>query len=53
MYLVRNANRSDSDELLVDDVLSDNDLIGLTLDVIAGPESNNDAEEKPASLTGH
>ncbi|GFU01852.1 tigger transposable element-derived protein 1 [Trichonephila clavipes] len=46
----------DIDELLVDDALSDNDIIDLTLDLtvdgVVGLEGDNDEEEKPTPLTG-
>ncbi|GFX66710.1 tigger transposable element-derived protein 1 [Trichonephila clavipes] len=46
----------DIDELLVDDALSDNDIIDLTLyltvDGVVGPEGDNDEEEKSTPLTG-
>lgn len=40
-------SHDDIDELLVDDALSDNDIIDLTLDVVVGLEGDNDEEEKP------
>ncbi|GFT71827.1 tigger transposable element-derived protein 1 [Trichonephila clavipes] len=44
------------DELLVDDALSDNDIIDLTLDLtvdgVVGLEGDNDEEEKSTPLTG-
>ncbi|GFY31831.1 tigger transposable element-derived protein 1 [Trichonephila clavipes] len=44
------------DELLVDDALSDNDIIDLTLDLtvdrVVGVEGDNDEEEKSTPLTG-
>ncbi|GFT84623.1 hypothetical protein TNCV_714651 [Trichonephila clavipes] len=46
----------DADELLVDDALSDNDIIDLTLDLtvdgIVDLEGANDEEEKSTPLTG-
>ncbi|GFV39169.1 hypothetical protein TNCV_1157541 [Trichonephila clavipes] len=46
----------DIDELLVDDALSDNDIIDLTLDLtvdgVVGLEGDNDEEEKLTPLTG-
>ncbi|GFU41867.1 tigger transposable element-derived protein 1 [Trichonephila clavipes] len=46
----------DIDELLVDDALSDNDIIDLTLDLtvdgVVGLEGDNDEEEKSTPLTG-
>ncbi|GFW38817.1 tigger transposable element-derived protein 1 [Trichonephila clavipes] len=48
--------RALKDELLVDDALSDNDIIDLTLDLtvdgVVGLEGDNDEEEKSSSLTG-
>ena len=44
-------SHDDIDELLVDDALSDNDIIDLTLDVVVGLEGDNDEEEKPTPLT--
>ncbi|GFU67570.1 hypothetical protein TNCV_1643191 [Trichonephila clavipes] len=45
-----------ANELLVDDALSDNDIIDLTLnltvDGVVGLEGDNDEEEKSTSLTG-
>ncbi|GFV29925.1 hypothetical protein TNCV_657541 [Trichonephila clavipes] len=45
----------DIDELLVDDALSDNDIIDLTLDLtvddVVGLEGDNDEEEKSTPLT--
>ncbi|GFU48858.1 tigger transposable element-derived protein 1 [Trichonephila clavipes] len=49
-------SHDDIDELLVDDALSDNDIIDLTLDLtvdgVVGLEGNNDGEEKSTPLTG-
>ncbi|GFW65928.1 tigger transposable element-derived protein 1 [Trichonephila clavipes] len=49
-------SHDDIDELLVDDVLSDNDIIDLSLDLtvhgVVGLESDNDEEEKSIPLTG-
>ncbi|GFV29964.1 tigger transposable element-derived protein 1 [Trichonephila clavipes] len=49
-------DHDDIDELLVDDALSDNDIIDLTLyltvDGVVGPEGDNDEEEKSTPLTG-
>ncbi|GFU78484.1 tigger transposable element-derived protein 1 [Trichonephila clavipes] len=49
-------SHDDIDELLVDDALSDNDTIDLTLDLtvdgVVGLEGDNDEEEKSSSLTG-
>ncbi|GFV66239.1 hypothetical protein TNCV_2631801 [Trichonephila clavipes] len=49
-------SHDDIDELLVDDVLSDNDIIDLTLDVtvdgVVGLEGDNDEEGKSTPLTG-
>ncbi|GFX36542.1 tigger transposable element-derived protein 1 [Trichonephila clavipes] len=46
----------DIDELLVDNALSDNDIIDLTLDLtvdgVVGLEGDNDEEEKSTPLTG-
>ncbi|GFV14957.1 hypothetical protein TNCV_4012271 [Trichonephila clavipes] len=46
----------DIDELFVDDALSDNDIIDLTLDLtvdgVVGLEEDNDEEEKSTTLTG-
>ncbi|GFS82468.1 tigger transposable element-derived protein 1 [Trichonephila clavipes] len=46
----------DIDELLVDDALSDNDIIDLTLDLtvdgVVGLEGDNDEEEKSTPITG-
>ncbi|GFW77670.1 tigger transposable element-derived protein 1 [Trichonephila clavipes] len=46
----------DIDELLVDDALSDNDIIDLTLDLtvggVVGLDGDNDEEEKSTPLTG-
>ncbi|GFU93462.1 tigger transposable element-derived protein 1 [Trichonephila clavipes] len=48
--------RTLKDELLVDDALSDNDIIDLTLDLtvdgVVGLEGDNDEEEKSTPLTG-
>ncbi|GFT32606.1 tigger transposable element-derived protein 1 [Trichonephila clavipes] len=50
------TGHDDIDELLVDDALSDNDIIDLTLDLtvdgVVGLEGDNDEEEKSTSLTG-
>ncbi|GFW22916.1 tigger transposable element-derived protein 1 [Trichonephila clavipes] len=49
-------SHDDIDELLVDDALSDNDIIDLTLDLtvdgVVGLEGDNDEEEKSTPLTG-
>ncbi|GFU70366.1 tigger transposable element-derived protein 1 [Trichonephila clavipes] len=49
-------SHDDIDELLVDDALSDNDIIRLTLDLtvdgVVGLEGDNDEEEKSTPLTG-
>ncbi|GFU04936.1 tigger transposable element-derived protein 1 [Trichonephila clavipes] len=49
-------SHDDIDELLVDDALSDNYIIDLTLDLtvdgVVGLEGDNDEEEKSTSLTG-
>ncbi|GFU39681.1 tigger transposable element-derived protein 1 [Trichonephila clavipes] len=49
-------SHDDIDELLVDDALSDNDIIDLTLDLtvngLVGLEGDNDEEEKSTPLTG-
>ncbi|GFW21617.1 tigger transposable element-derived protein 1 [Trichonephila clavipes] len=49
-------SHDDIDELLVDDALSDNDIIDLTLDLtvegVVGLEGDNDEEEKSTLLTG-
>ncbi|GFW05678.1 tigger transposable element-derived protein 1 [Trichonephila clavipes] len=49
-------SQDDIDELLVDDALSDNDIIDLTLDLtvhgVVGLEGDNDEEEKSTPLTG-
>ncbi|GFV65407.1 hypothetical protein TNCV_2638371 [Trichonephila clavipes] len=49
-------SHDDIDELLVDDALSDNDIIDLTLDLtvdgVIGLEGDNDEEEKSTPLTG-
>ncbi|GFT51942.1 tigger transposable element-derived protein 1 [Trichonephila clavipes] len=49
-------SHEDIDELLVDDALSDNDIIDLTLDLtvdgVVGLEGDNDEEEKSTPLTG-
>ncbi|GFX17814.1 tigger transposable element-derived protein 1 [Trichonephila clavipes] len=49
-------SHDDIDELLVDDALSDNDIIDLTLDLtvdgVVGLEGDNDEEEKSTRLTG-
>ncbi|GFX51946.1 tigger transposable element-derived protein 1 [Trichonephila clavipes] len=49
-------SHDDIDELLVDDALSDNDIIDFTLDLtvdgVVGLEGDNDEEEKSTSLTG-
>ncbi|GFU84232.1 tigger transposable element-derived protein 1 [Trichonephila clavipes] len=53
---VNTFNHEDIDELLVDDALSDNDIIDLTLDLtvdgVVGLEGDNDEEEKSTPLTG-
>ncbi|GFV67355.1 hypothetical protein TNCV_3671101 [Trichonephila clavipes] len=52
----RRIPHDDIDELLVDDVLSDNDIIDLTLDLtvdgVVDLEGDNDEEEKSTPLTG-
>ncbi|GFU75572.1 hypothetical protein TNCV_2862871 [Trichonephila clavipes] len=52
----RSQSHDDIDELLVDDALSDNDIIDLTLDLtvdgVVGLEGDNDEEEKSTPLTG-
>ncbi|GFY00936.1 tigger transposable element-derived protein 1 [Trichonephila clavipes] len=49
-------SHDDIDELLVDDALSDNDIIDLTLDLtvdgVVGLEGDNDEKEKSTPLTG-
>ncbi|GFV25471.1 hypothetical protein TNCV_1147411 [Trichonephila clavipes] len=49
-------SHDDIDELLVDDALSDHDIIDLTLDLtvdgVVGLEGDNDEEEKSTPLTG-
>ncbi|GFX42407.1 tigger transposable element-derived protein 1 [Trichonephila clavipes] len=49
-------SHDDIDELLVDDTLSGNDIIDLTLDLtvdgVVGLKGDNDEEEKSTSLTG-
>ncbi|GFW63444.1 tigger transposable element-derived protein 1 [Trichonephila clavipes] len=49
-------SHDDIDELLVDNALSDNDIIDLTLDLtvdgVVGLEGDNDEEEKSTPLTG-
>ncbi|GFY04232.1 tigger transposable element-derived protein 1 [Trichonephila clavipes] len=49
-------SHDDIDELFVDDALSDNDIIDLTLDLtvdgVVGLEGDNDEEEKSTPLTG-
>ncbi|GFX59444.1 hypothetical protein TNCV_3667091 [Trichonephila clavipes] len=49
-------SHDDIDVLLVDDALSDNDIIDLTLDLtvdgVVGLEGDNDEEEKSTPLTG-
>ncbi|GFV74426.1 tigger transposable element-derived protein 1 [Trichonephila clavipes] len=49
-------SHDDIDELLVDDALSDNDIIDLTLDLtvdgVVGLKGDNDEEEKSTPLTG-
>ncbi|GFV40879.1 tigger transposable element-derived protein 1 [Trichonephila clavipes] len=49
-------SHDDIDEFLVDDALSDNDIIDLTLDLtvdgVVGLEGGNDEEEKSTPLTG-
>ncbi|GFW20707.1 tigger transposable element-derived protein 1 [Trichonephila clavipes] len=53
---IQQAFHDDIDELLVDDALSDNDIIDLTLDLtvdgVVGLEGDNDEEEKSTPLTG-
>ncbi|GFU69771.1 transposable element Tcb1 transposase [Trichonephila clavipes] len=53
---IENVCYDDIDELLVDDALSDNDIIDLTLDLtvdgVVGLEGDNDEEEKSTPLTG-
>ncbi|GFV17728.1 tigger transposable element-derived protein 1 [Trichonephila clavipes] len=53
---VNTFSHEDIDELLVDDALSDNDIIDLTLDLtvdgVVGLEGDNDEEEKSTPLTG-
>ncbi|GFX81351.1 tigger transposable element-derived protein 1 [Trichonephila clavipes] len=55
-YGFNTFSHDDIDELLVDDALSDNDIIDLTLDLtvdgVVGLEGDNDEEEKSTSLTG-
>ncbi|GFY13778.1 tigger transposable element-derived protein 1 [Trichonephila clavipes] len=50
------SSLDDIDELLVEDALSDNDIIDLTLDLtvagVVGLEGDNDEEEKSTPLTG-
>ncbi|GFU84666.1 hypothetical protein TNCV_5109231 [Trichonephila clavipes] len=52
----RFGHHDDIDELLVDDALSDIDIIDLTLDLtvdgVIGLEGDNDEEEKSTPLTG-
>ncbi|GFX91596.1 tigger transposable element-derived protein 1 [Trichonephila clavipes] len=54
-YYIKTTH-DDIDELLVDDALSDNDIIDLTLDltvdVAVGLKGDNDEEEKSTPLTG-
>ncbi|GFX77272.1 tigger transposable element-derived protein 1 [Trichonephila clavipes] len=54
-YYIKTTH-DDIDELLVDDALSDNDIIDLTLDLtvdgVVGLEGDNDDEEKSTRLTG-
>ncbi|GFU03181.1 tigger transposable element-derived protein 1 [Trichonephila clavipes] len=54
-YYIKTTH-DDIDELLVDDALSDNDIIDLTLDLtvdgVVGLEGDNDGEEKSTPLTG-
>ncbi|GFT95467.1 tigger transposable element-derived protein 1 [Trichonephila clavipes] len=45
-------SHDDIDELLVDNALSDNDIIDLTLDLTVDLEGDNDEEEKSTTLTG-
>ncbi|GFY03533.1 tigger transposable element-derived protein 2 [Trichonephila clavipes] len=49
-------SQDDIDELLVDDALSDNNIIDITLDLtvngVVGLEGDNDEEEKSTPLTG-
>lgn len=47
MKLVKMVTHDYIDELLADNVLSNNDIINLTLDVVVGLEGGNDKEEKP------
>ncbi|GFW68281.1 alpha-2 adrenergic receptor [Trichonephila clavipes] len=53
---VNTFNHDDIDELLVDDALSENDIIDLSLDLtvdgVVGLEGDNDEEEKSTPLTG-
>ncbi|GFU64034.1 tigger transposable element-derived protein 1 [Trichonephila clavipes] len=55
-YGFNTFSHDDIDELLLDDALSDNDIIDLTLDLtvdgVVGLEGDNDEEEKSTSLTG-
>ncbi|GFU83725.1 tigger transposable element-derived protein 1 [Trichonephila clavipes] len=55
-YGFNTFNHDDIDELLVDDALSDNDIIDLTLDLtldgVVGLEGDNDEDEKSTPLTG-
>ncbi|GFX41621.1 hypothetical protein TNCV_3110171 [Trichonephila clavipes] len=52
----KTASGHKANELLVDDALSDNDIIDLTLDLtvdgVVGLEGDNDEEEKSTPLTG-
>ncbi|GFU95024.1 tigger transposable element-derived protein 1 [Trichonephila clavipes] len=54
-YYIKTSH-DDIDELLVDDALSDNDIIDLTLDLtvdgVVGLEGDNNEEEKSTPLTG-
>ncbi|GFT59237.1 tigger transposable element-derived protein 1 [Trichonephila clavipes] len=54
-YYIKTTH-DDIDELLVDDALSDNDIIDLTLDLtidgVVGLEGDNDEEKKSTSLNG-
>ncbi|GFV43994.1 hypothetical protein TNCV_1754421 [Trichonephila clavipes] len=53
---VNTFSHEDIDELLVDDALSDNDIIDLSLDLtvdgVVGLEGDNDEKEKSTPLTG-
>ncbi|GFU58684.1 integrase catalytic domain-containing protein [Trichonephila clavipes] len=56
LFMELTVSHDDIDELLVDDALSDNDIIDLTLDLtvdgVVGLEGDNDEEEKSTPLTG-